>query len=71
MTSSNPAAIALLTAIPILIVAVLFDRYCLRDLAETPDGQLLCFPRQTWALIICLSTPLGGAAYLIFGKLRS
>ena len=70
MTSSPPAVIAILTAILVLVVAVVFDGYCLRDLDQTADVQLLYFPRQTWIIIICLATPVGGVAYLTFGKLH-
>ena len=70
MSSSPPPAIVLLSALLILIVAVIFDRYCLQELAQTSDAELLYFPRQTWALIICISTPLGGMAYLTFGRVR-
>lgn len=70
MSSSPPQLLVVLSVILILIGAVIFDRFCLQDLSQTSDAELLYFPRQTWALIICISTPIGGMAYLTFGRIR-
>lgn len=70
MNSSPPQVIVLLGVILVVISAIIFDRFCLQDLAQTPDAELMYFPRETWALVICISTPLGGMAYLTFGRVR-
>jgi hypothetical protein len=55
-------------ALGILAVALLFDIYCLRDLAQTDYVQVLS--REVWFFVICLSTPIGGILYLTIGKAR-
>jgi ABC-2 type transport system ATP-binding protein len=42
-----------------------FDAFCLASLVRHQASSL---PKWTWALIICASFPLGGLAYLAFGK---
>ncbi|WP_238015422.1 hypothetical protein KZZ52_44610 [Dactylosporangium sp. AC04546] len=60
--------IALVTAAAILCAVVWFDRRLLADLADTPDRALRVFDRNTWALIIVLSFPIGPMLYLRFAK---
>jgi ABC-2 type transport system ATP-binding protein len=55
-------------AIPVVAVAVAFAAWCLADLARA--GQVRYLPKWAWAVIICVSVPWGGIAYLIFGKAR-
>ena len=55
-------------AILVLAVAVAFIAWCLADLARA--GQVRYLPKWAWVLIICVSVPWGGLAYLIFGKAR-
>jgi ABC-2 type transport system ATP-binding protein len=55
-------------AIPVLAVAVVFIAWCLAGLARA--GQVRYLPRWVWAVIICVSVPWGGLAYLIFGRSR-
>ena len=55
-------------AVPVLAVAVAFAALCLVDLARA--GQVRYLPKWVWAVVICVSVPWGGLAYLIFGKGR-
>jgi len=64
----NTATIALITVVAIMIPIVWFDRRCLADLAQTSDYDLRLFDRNTWALIIVLSFPIGPMLYLAYGK---
>src|SRR3984957_18520018 len=57
--SVPPLAIALITC------ALLFDAYCLVSVARNKKTSL---SKWAWALIICVSCPWGGLAYLIFGR---
>jgi len=50
------------------VVAVGIAVYALVDLIRARQVRHLAKP--WWALIICLSIPWGGLAYLIFGKVR-
>ncbi len=49
----------------IIAVAVAFDACCLVSLVRAPVSNL---PKWEWALIICVSSPWGGLAYLVFGR---
>jgi hypothetical protein len=61
-------AATLVSIFATIVAAAVFDIYCLRDLAQAE--VVLYFPPQIWAIIICLSTLFGGAAYLMLGKPR-
>jgi hypothetical protein len=65
---SSSVAIALITAVVILSVVVWFDRRALADLASTNDRDLRSFHRDTWALIIVISFPVGPMLYLLYAK---
>ncbi|HET8523879.1 MAG TPA: PLDc N-terminal domain-containing protein [Thermomicrobiales bacterium] len=54
--------------IPLVIVAVAFEIYCLVDLYRAEHVRY--FPKWLWAVICLLSIPLGGIVYLIFGRER-
>ena len=64
----NTVTVALITAVATLSVVVWFDRRVLADLAQTSDHQLRHFDRNTWALIIVISFPIGPLLYLRYGK---
>jgi len=51
--------------LPVLALAAAFVAGCLIDLARARVRQL---PKWAWAVIICVQIPLGGLAYLIFGR---
>jgi hypothetical protein len=65
---NSALAIALITAVVLLSVVVWFDRRCLADLAQTSDRDLRYFNRNTWALLIVLSFPVGPVLYLMYAK---
>ena len=54
--------------VPIIVVAVGFVVFCLVDLARADEVRYL--PRWVWAIICVITIPLGGIAYLIFGRSR-
>jgi hypothetical protein len=55
-----------LIPIVVLILAIAFDVYCLRELARA--DVVLGFPAEFWAVVIFLLTPFGGIAYLKPGR---
>jgi hypothetical protein len=59
---------ALVAAALILTAVVWFDRRLLADLAATNDRDLRQFDRNTWALIIIISFPVGPLLYLRYAK---
>jgi hypothetical protein len=59
---------ALVSAWGILVAAIGFDVYCLRDLARAQITLVL--PPRFWFLLIVLATPFGGIAYLQLGRRR-
>jgi hypothetical protein len=67
-TMNTNVTVALITVVAIMSVVVWFDRRLLADLAQTSDRDLHCFNRNTWALIIVLSFPIGPMLYLLYAK---
>ncbi len=53
---------------PLIIAAVAFVVYCLRDLLHSPVEPPA---RWWWAVFIVLSIPLGGIVWLLAGRPRS
>jgi hypothetical protein len=64
----NNMTVVLITVVAIMTVVIWFDRRCLADLAQTSDRDLYYFNRNTWALIIVLSFPIGPMLYLLYAK---
>jgi hypothetical protein len=65
---SNAMAVALITIVVVLSLVVWFDSRCLADLARTSDRDLRVFNRNTWALLIVVSFPIGPMLYLMYAK---
>jgi hypothetical protein len=61
-------AVLLVAALDAVIVRL--DWLLLKDLAATPDDQLLHLTRPGWAAAILFSFPIGAILYLRFGKVR-
>jgi hypothetical protein len=54
---------------PIVILAILFDVYCVTDIVRSPSVRHL--PKTVWVIIILLvSAPWGGLLYLFLGRDR-
>jgi ABC-2 type transport system ATP-binding protein len=55
--------------LPIVVLALAFDVYCLVDVIRAPSVRHL--PKAVWAIIIVLvSAPWGGLLYLFLGRDR-
>ena len=50
----------------ILVLAVGFAAFCLYDLVRSTEARFL--PKWAWAVVICVSVPLGGIVYLAVGR---
>jgi hypothetical protein len=57
---------SLLAIIVLLGAMVWFDWYCLSDLAKA--DQVWYLPRGAWAILVIAIFPLGGLAYLTYGR---
>jgi hypothetical protein len=64
----NTTTATLITVVSLIGIVAWFDARCLADLAQTSDRDLRYFNRNTWALVIVLSFPLGPMLYLFYGK---
>ena len=64
------AGVVVLLSVIVVAVVVRFEMFCLHDLADTPDCQLRGLDRRGWTLVTLVSIPLGGIAYLYYGKTR-
>jgi len=53
--------------LPLILLAVTFVGYCLYDLSRS---QVRGLPKWAWALVCVVSVPLGGIAYLTFGRIE-
>jgi hypothetical protein len=56
--------------LPVVVLAILFDIYCLTDLIRAKAVRHL--PKVVWAIIILIiSAPWGGLIYLFAGRDRN
>lgn len=60
--------IPLAALLPAIVLALLFIAFCLTDVFR---GSVRYLPKWAWAVICCISVPLGGVVYLIVGRGRS
>ncbi|BCJ31244.1 PLDc N-terminal domain-containing protein [Actinocatenispora sera] len=61
---------SLTAALMVAVVAAGFAAYCVTDLARADERDLLLLPRMVWVVICVRSVPIGGLAYLLFGRRR-
>ncbi len=64
---STPA-IALISGLMLVALAIRFDLYCLEDLSRA--DATFYFPPHVWYYLIIFFTPFGGIAYLKIGRPR-
>lgn len=69
VVGAEAAAVAVLVIAAVVVIAR-FEVLCLRELDQTADTQLQYLTRPAWAAVIILTIPLGGIAYLCFGRIR-
>ena len=66
---ARPSHRLLYALLPIVVLAVLFDVYCLVDLSRAKSVRHL--PKAVWVIIIVvISAPWGGLIYLFLGRDR-
>lgn len=51
--------------VPIVVLALGFIVFCLVDIAR---HDVKYIPKWVWALICCVSVPMGGIVYLLLGR---
>ena len=65
-----PSGTTLIALLPLLVLVLGFEIYCLIDLIRAPSVKQL--PKVAWALIIVLgSAPIGAIIYLLVGRDRN
>jgi hypothetical protein len=52
----------------VVVLAVAWEVFCLRDLARAHHVRYL--PKWAWAIVCLISIPWGGLAYVILGRDR-
>ena len=71
MTPSPFQLVVALVAVGFVLLGLArFIRFCLGELAGTPDSRLLVLDRQRWLVLIVLFIPLGGVLFLLYGRPR-
>lgn len=63
---ANAALLAAL--VPLLVVVVGFDLFCVVDIARAKKAAYL--PRWAWAILCVIISPLAGIVYLAVGRSR-
>jgi hypothetical protein len=61
LVAVDPLALA-----PLVLLAVALAGYCLYDIAKATEVRHL--PKWAWAVICCVSIPLGPILYLTLGR---
>ncbi len=64
--AATSTAIPWAALVPLAVVGLCFDAYCLVDMVRHPGVRRL--PRWAWAVLTLVSNPLGGIAYLLLGR---
>jgi hypothetical protein len=54
-------------AFPLLVLAAIWNAYCLRELKRNEARHL---PKFVWGVVIMAQAPFGGLAYLLLGRQR-
>lgn len=52
--------------IPLLVIVVIYFYFVLGDIIKSKSTKH--FPKFLWIIICCISIPIGGIAYYVFGK---
>jgi hypothetical protein len=69
LAASDGTGRLLAALVPVLVLVVAFDVYCLIDLARARSVRHL--PKLAWAVVIVVvSSPVGGVVYLFLGRDR-
>jgi hypothetical protein len=66
-TTAQAAVLAVLIIAAVVVIAR-FELFCLRELAQANDADLQYLTRPAWAAAIILMIPLGGIAFLYYGR---
>ena len=65
---SPVSATVILVLAAVVVLAVAWEVFCLRDLARTDRVRYL--PKWGWAIVCLISIPWGGLVYVILGRDR-
>ncbi len=53
---------------PIVLLAVAYVAWIVRDILATDEARLKHLPKAGWIAVAILSIPVGGIVYLLIGK---
>jgi len=65
--AAQGAVIAVIVIAAVVVIAR-FEVFCLRELTRASDADLQYLTRRAWAVAIILMIPLGGIAFLYYGR---